>query len=140
MNTRSDERLPRPFHRTRRGGALIALLAALSFVFPMLAQATPSQDDIDQARSEENAAKMSVAQIEVALATATAVAPPCDAASGRPPAVDAQRNDALYRKVIDAWSMRDFVASSGDSGHDHFFDTFGKFHRILFHRPRKVGK
>ncbi len=64
------------------------------------------------------------------MATATAVAPPCDAASGRPPAVDAQRNDALYRKVIDAWSMRDFVASSGDSGHDHFFDTFGKFHRI----------
>lgn len=74
MNTRSDERLPRPFHRTRRGGALIALLAALSFVFPMLAQATPSQDDIDQARSEENAAKMSVAQIEVALATVTAQA------------------------------------------------------------------
>jgi len=31
----------------------------------------------------------------------------------------------LYRKVIDAWSMRDFP--SGAKGHDHFFDTFAKF-------------
>ncbi|HMM58090.1 MAG TPA: adenosine deaminase [Rudaea sp.] len=64
------------------------------------------------------------------MATVAAVAPPCDAASGRPPATDAQRHDILYRKVIDAWSMRDFVASNGNSGHDHFFDTFGKFHQV----------
>lgn len=66
----------------------------------------------------------------VNVATTAATMPPCDAGSGRPPATDALRDDALYRKVIDAWSMRDFVASSGDSGHDHFFDTFGKFHLI----------
>lgn len=62
--------------------------------------------------------------------TAAAVAPPCDAAQGRPPAAVALSDDALYRQIIDAWSMRDFVAASGESGHDHFFDTFGKFNRV----------
>ncbi|RDI42571.1 adenosine deaminase family protein [Aquicella lusitana] len=33
---------------------------------------------------------------------------------------------ALYDAVIDAWSMRHFVAGK-ESGHDHFFATFGKF-------------
>jgi adenosine deaminase len=37
-------------------------------------------------------------------------------------------SDSMFRNaVIDAWSMRDFVPSSGVSGHDHFFATFGKF-------------
>jgi hypothetical protein len=66
----------------------------------------------------------------VERATGAAIAPPCDAAQGRPPAAAAFDDDALYRQVIDAWSMRDFVAASGESGHDHFFDTFGKFHLV----------
>ncbi|MBS0557918.1 MAG: adenosine deaminase [Proteobacteria bacterium] len=66
----------------------------------------------------------------VERATSTLVAPPCDAALDRPPVADALRDDALYRQLIDAWSMRDFVADSGTSGHDHFFDTFGKFHLV----------
>lgn len=61
-------------------------------------------------------------------ATTAAVAPPCDA--DRPPAAAAFGDDALYRRVIDAWSMRDFVPASGESGHDHFFDTFGKFRLV----------
>lgn len=32
----------------------------------------------------------------------------------------------LNRQIIDAWSMRNWERS-GQSGHDHFFDTFGKF-------------
>ena len=63
-------------------------------------------------------------------ATYAAVAPPCDAAQGRPPAAAAFGDDALYRQIIDAWSMRDFVPRNGESGHDHFFDTFGKFHQV----------
>ena len=59
--------------------------------------------------------------------TVTVVAPPCDAAQGRPSAADAYHDDLLYRAAIDAWSMRDFVPSAGNSGHDHFFDTFDKF-------------
>jgi hypothetical protein len=53
-------------------------------------------------------------------------APPCDEKAGRPPAANALRDPTLYRRLIDAWSMRNWEFS-GQSGHDHFFDTFGKF-------------
>ncbi len=33
----------------------------------------------------------------------------------------------LYDELIDAFSMRSFVPVTGDSGHDHFFNTFGRF-------------
>ena len=33
----------------------------------------------------------------------------------------------LYDALIDAFSMRTFVPTAGDSGHDHFFDSFDKF-------------
>ncbi|MFN7096356.1 MAG: adenosine deaminase [Gammaproteobacteria bacterium] len=36
-------------------------------------------------------------------------------------------NSTLYNQLINAWSMRDFVATPQDSAHDHFFDTFLKF-------------
>ena len=35
----------------------------------------------------------------------------------------------LYDALVDAFSMRSFVPSAGVSGHDHFFDTFGKIWR-----------
>ncbi len=38
--------------------------------------------------------------------------------------------DALYDKVIGAWSMEGFVPSATQSGHDHFFATFGKYGAI----------
>ena len=61
-----------------------------------------------------------------ATMTLTQPTPPCDAASGRPPASDALKDPTLYREMVDAWSMRNFPTSVY-SGHDHFFDTFGKF-------------
>jgi hypothetical protein len=51
---------------------------------------------------------------------------PCDQAAGKPPASAALTNPVLYRQLIDAWSMR-YWQYSGQNGHDHFFDTFGKF-------------
>lgn len=50
----------------------------------------------------------------------------CDASSEQPPASNALTNGVLYRQMIDAWSMRNWQLS-GQSGHDHFFDTFAKF-------------
>ena len=50
----------------------------------------------------------------------------CDPNSEQPPASTALRNSSLYGQMIDAWSMRNWPLS-GQSGHDHFFDTFGKF-------------
>jgi adenosine deaminase len=41
-------------------------------------------------------------------------------------ASDAFSDPGLYAKMIDAFSMRNWQYS-GQSGHDHFFDTFGKY-------------
>lgn len=64
---------------------------------------------------------MCVNQATMALAQ-----PPCDQAAGKPPASAALTNPVMYRQLIDAWSMR-YWEYSGQNGHDHFFDTFGKF-------------
>src|SRR5580700_3037389 len=50
-----------------------------------------------------------------------------DCPAGEPAAKDVPANQHLYDELIDAFSMRAFVAVTGESGHDHFFDTFGRF-------------
>jgi len=52
--------------------------------------------------------------------------PPCDEPVGHLPVSMALINPVLYRQIIDAWSMRNWQFS-GQNGHDHFFDAFGKF-------------
>jgi len=64
-------------------------------------------------------------------ATMALAQPPCDQAAGKPPASAALSNPVLYRQLIDAWSMR-FWQYSGQNGHDHFFDAFGKFGGATF--------
>ncbi len=49
---------------------------------------------------------------------------------GNLPAARANQDQHLYDALIDAFSMRSFVPSTGVSGHDHFFDSFAKFHGI----------
>jgi adenosine deaminase len=53
------------------------------------------------------------------------VAPPCDS-KDRPPAFAAYQDQGLYNQLLDAFSMRGWFAAR-ESGHDHFFATFGKF-------------
>jgi len=52
--------------------------------------------------------------------------PPCGGAKGTVPARNALTDRFLYRDMVDAYSMRKWELS-GQSGHDHFFDTFDKF-------------
>lgn len=52
--------------------------------------------------------------------------PPCDPAAGKPPATAALQDSTLYGHLLDAVSMRQFHPGP-ESGHDHFFATFGKF-------------
>ncbi|HTV14595.1 MAG TPA: hypothetical protein VME68_07755 [Acidobacteriaceae bacterium] len=52
-------------------------------------------------------------------------APDCPA--GESPAATAPDNQHLYDELIDAFSMRTFIPVTGESGHDHFFDTFDRF-------------
>lgn len=63
----------------------------------------------------------------VTMATLDVSASPCEAPA-EVPASDALRNGVLYRRLIDAMSMRNWELS-GQSGHDHFFDAFAKFGR-----------
>ncbi len=52
----------------------------------------------------------------------------CDESKDQVFASRAYTDPVLYRDLIDTWSMRDFTRTGSDrSGHDHFFDTFGKF-------------
>lgn len=67
-------------------------------------------------------------------ATMTAVAPPCG--SGTRPAADAKTDAAFRQQIIRAWSMQDFPAD--ESGHDHFFDTFGKFGMATWYARGKM--
>lgn len=53
--------------------------------------------------------------------------PVCDDTKNHVPANRALYDANLARRVIDAWSMRDFVPLPGESAHDHFFDAFAKF-------------
>ena len=53
--------------------------------------------------------------------------PPPNCAEHDLPAARAYADQHLYDALIDAFSMRDFIPSAAASGHDHFFDTFGKF-------------
>jgi len=73
--------------------------------------------------------------------TTMALLPPpktgCDPKSGQPMASTALANSMLYGQMIDAWSMRNWQLS-GQSGHDHFFDTFGKFGPATWNQTGKM--
>ncbi len=60
--------------------------------------------------------------------SATAQNAACDDSKEQFAASRAYADPVFYRDLIDTWSMRDFTRTGADrSGHDHFFDTFGKF-------------
>jgi adenosine deaminase len=61
------------------------------------------------------------------LGTAQSAPPQPVCGDGKVPAAKAFSDQHLYDSLIDAFSMRSFVPTTGVSGHDHFFDTFGKF-------------
>ena len=62
--------------------------------------------------------------------TSYLIAPPCDKScakyTNKPSASCAYGDQVLYNQLVDEWSMRNWT-SSEESGHDHFFATFGKF-------------
>jgi adenosine deaminase len=66
-------------------------------------------------------------------------AEPCPA--GTVAASSLPQNQSLYDKLVDGFSMRAFVPSAGDSGHDHFFDSFDRFLGLSeSHKPEWVDE
>ena len=74
----------------------------------------------------------------LSLVTGKSSAPDCGA--GQVEASAALTDPALYRKIVDAISMRDFVPSSGFSGHDQFFSTFLRFSSDSVHKGKWVDE
>ncbi|MGW7381334.1 adenosine deaminase family protein [Streptomyces sp. NPDC054794] len=71
------------------------------------------------------------------ISTTTAVTPPCG--SGTRPAADARTDQAFHDAIVRAWSMQDFPPDQ--NGHDHFFDTFGKFGEVIWrHRGKQLAE
>ncbi|MFI0720851.1 adenosine deaminase [Streptomyces sp. NPDC021224] len=64
----------------------------------------------------------------IEMQTMTAVEPPCG--PGTRPAADARTDKAFHDAIVRAWSMQDFPPDG--NGHDHFFDTFGKFGEVTW--------
>ncbi|MFJ1704625.1 adenosine deaminase [Kitasatospora sp. NPDC088346] len=58
--------------------------------------------------------------------TTLAAGAPAPCPDGSRPAADSTTDDDFRQQIIRAWSMQDFVPGA-ESGHDHFFATFGKF-------------
>ena len=54
------------------------------------------------------------------------------------PAGNALADQKLYDQLIDTFSMRTFVPVTGESGHDHFFDSFDHFRAV--EDPKHVGE
>lgn len=52
---------------------------------------------------------------------------PSSCPGGKRPATDIYKDQHLYDDLVNAFSMRGFVPSPGVTGHDHFFNTFGRF-------------
>lgn len=63
----------------------------------------------------------------VDLATHAFVKPQPVCGAGQVAAAQALSDQNLYDALVNAFSMRSFVPTPGTSGHDRFFDTFGKF-------------
>ncbi|MFD8598589.1 adenosine deaminase [Kitasatospora sp. NPDC059646] len=60
---------------------------------------------------------------------------PCQGAAR--PAQDAVTDQAFRTQVVRAWSMQDFTPGA-ESGHDHFFATFGKFGEASWRHPGRM--
>jgi hypothetical protein len=71
--------------------------------------------------------------------TMTLVVPaaPSQCDSSQAPATSALTSSVLYRQMIDAWSMRNWQLS-GQSGHDHFFDAFGRFNAATYNNTGRM--
>lgn len=77
---------------------------------------------------------------DLCIDTATFVAakPPCG--PSQRPAQDAEKDEQFRAQVIGAWSMEGFQRGQGETGHDHFFATFGKFGAVTGpHRPELLA-
>src|SRR5580704_1278976 len=138
-----EARAARALERARRQGPL----ALYAFFHDMpkgadlhthLAGAVYAESFIREA-AEENLCvhpKTSVLYKTMAMTRSLPPQPVCGEAGE--PAANALSNQELYDQLINAFSMRTFVPTTKESGHDHFFATFDQFRAV--EDPKYVGE
>ncbi|PZT76906.1 MULTISPECIES: adenosine deaminase family protein [unclassified Streptomyces] len=108
--------------------------AQLRAFFKALPKGGDLHNHLSGAVTTEYLLKLAIEQGLCIDATMTAVAAPCG--PGSRPAADSKTDGAFRQQIIRAWSMQDFPAD--ESGHDHFFDTFGKFGMATWYTRGKM--
>jgi hypothetical protein len=53
------------------------------------------------------------------------------------PIANALSNSVLFQQIVDAWSMQNWQLS-GETGHDHFFNSFGRFGAATYDRNGRM--
>ncbi|MFD0024487.1 adenosine deaminase [Streptomyces sp. NPDC058382] len=123
----------------RRTAARLASLQGrperLKAFFKALPKGGDLHNHLSGAATTEYLIKLAIERGLCIDATMTAVAPPCG--TGTRPASDARADTAFRQQIVRAWSMQDFPADQ--SGHDHFFDTFGKFSLATWDRGKLLA-
>jgi adenosine deaminase len=139
----SETRAARAFERARQRGPL----ALYAFFYDMpkgadlhthLAGAVYAETFIHEA-AEDNLCVNSRTLVfyKAAATTRSLPAQPVCGEEGRRVA-DALTNQTLYDQLISMFSMRTFVPTTEESGHDHFFASFDHFQAV--EDPRHVGE
>jgi adenosine deaminase len=67
--------------------------------------------------------------------TTMAASLPCQ--PNQTPIANALSNSVLFQQIVDAWSMRSWQLS-GETGHDHFFNSFGRFGAATYDRNGRM--
>jgi adenosine deaminase len=82
---------------------------------------------INNAAADRLCVKPATLSLFKPTATTFSIPPQPVCGEGSVRASDAFKDQHLYDSLVDSFSMRSFVPTSGISGHDHFFATFDRF-------------
>ena len=89
-----------------------------------LAGAVYPETLLEDARADLLCVKPVTLSLVENIGTTRSIPPQPVCAEGNVRADSAFKDQSLYDSLVDAFSMRSFVPTSGTSGHDHFFSTF----------------
>lgn len=129
----AEVRTARAFEQARKAGSL----ALRAFLLEMpkgadlhnhLSGAIYAESWIRAAGEDRLCVDNTSLKFEKAAAMTTSIPPQPVCGEGKTAASGVPANSALYDSMIDAFSMRSFVPTAGVSNHDHFFDSFARFH------------
>ncbi len=129
--TQQERRAIRAFNEARRSpielNAFLVRMPKGADLHMHLSGAVYAETFIQDAAQDLLCVHLSTLSFFKPSATTLSLPPQPVCGEGNFRASDAFQDQHLYDSLVDSFSMRSFVASSGNSGHDHFFGTFERF-------------